>query len=397
MLGFLKKYQLMLCLLGVMALAFLGGDLFSLSAQQIFFTISSSIKAVLVFLLPFLIFPFIVNAMLSFKKGGALLVFLILIGTAVSMMCGIFYSYGIALLTFPHLALQNPLVSSPEDGLGVLMDLGLEPFFTIEATLLLGLLVGALLAYKPWPLCIKFMKGYYRASHLFFEKIFTPLLPLYIFGFMLKIQHDHNCGQIFHTFYQVFLLLMLATLSYVIFYFFLGNRFRLSAMLQTLRRCVPSWLSGFSSMSSVMTLPLTLQAAEENVKNKHIADLTIPTTVNCHVLGDAVGLSLIAFAIYFLNTGALPSMAALVPFAIMMTLAQFSAISIAGGSVIVLVPVLTKYLGFSSEMAGLATALAIFVDPWCTSCNVLGNGGYALVVDRFYQGFRKKPHTKLPF
>jgi Na+/H+-dicarboxylate symporter len=61
-------------------------------------------------------------------------------------------------------------------------------------------------------------------------------------------------------------------------------------------------------------------------------------------------------------------------------IAKFSAAGIPGGTVIVMLPILQKYLGLSPEMASLITTIYIIQDPVFTSANVMGNGAFALLV-----------------
>jgi Na+/H+-dicarboxylate symporter len=62
--------------------------------------------------------------------------------------------------------------------------------------------------------------------------------------------------------------------------------------------------------------------------------------------------------------------------------AQFSGVSVPGGSIIVILPFLTQYLGFTNEMCSMIIALSIFLDPVGTANNVLGNGAFAMIVYR---------------
>ena len=49
--------------------------------------------------------------------------------------------------------------------------------------------------------------------------------------------------------------------------------------------------------------------------------------------------------------------------------------------IIVMLPILDIYLGFSGEMMSLITALYILFDPVITSANIFGNGAFAKIMD----------------
>ena len=58
--------------------------------------------------------------------------------------------------------------------------------------------------------------------------------------------------------------------------------------------------------------------------------------------------------------------------------------------IIVMLPILESHLGFNAQMMSLITALYILFDPVITCANVLGNGGFAMVIDRLVAGLKKK-------
>ena len=73
-------------------------------------------------------------------------------------------------------------------------------------------------------------------------------------------------------------------------------------------------------------------------------------------------------------------------FAAYFVLAKFSVAAVPGGGILVMLPILEKYLGFNSEMLSLITALYILFDPVITCANVLGNGAFALGMERVLTG-----------
>ena len=48
-------------------------------------------------------------------------------------------------------------------------------------------------------------------------------------------------------------------------------------------------------------LPLTLEAAEKNTKNKSLAQIMIPATSNIHHVGDSVGVPIFIAAVLAIN------------------------------------------------------------------------------------------------
>jgi Na+/H+-dicarboxylate symporter len=63
-------------------------------------------------------------------------------------------------------------------------------------------------------------------------------------------------------------------------------------------------------------------------------------------------------------------------------LAKFAVAAVPAGGILVMLPILEKYLHFSPDMLSLITALYIMFDPIITSINVLGNGAFATIFKR---------------
>jgi Na+/H+-dicarboxylate symporter len=152
--------------------------------------------------------------------------------------------------------------------------------------------------------------------------------------------------------------------------------------LQAFKNSLDAAIVGFSTMSSVVTMPVTLKAAEKNIKDAKVARITISTTVNCHAIGECISLPFIALTIYFISFGMLPDLSTYIHFAFFVAIAQFGGVAVPGGSIIIVLPFLSSYLNFSDEMTSLIIALSIFTDPIGTANNVLGNSAFAIIIYR---------------
>ncbi|WP_253305916.1 cation:dicarboxylate symporter family transporter [unidentified bacterial endosymbiont] len=117
------------------------------------------------------------------------------------------------------------------------------------------------------------------------------------------------------------------------------------------------------------------KGTELNLNNKEIAGAVIPATVNIHLVGDCFAIPLFAYAVLKSFGMDEPSLLNYLIFSFYFVLAKFSVSAIPGGGIIVMLPILEKYLGFNTEMMSLITALYILFDPVITAANVLGNGG----------------------
>jgi len=212
-------------------------------------------------------------------------------------------------------------------------------------------------------------------------KIITLLIPLFVTGFAIKLQFDGIIMQIIKDYTTIFAIIGASQFGYIIFLYFMFNKFNISKSIRAVKNMLPAALSGFSTMSSAASIPLTLIGTEKNAKNKDLVHTVVPATVNIHLIGDCIAIPCFAFAILKNFDLPQPDLMAYLMFTIYFVIAKFSVAAIPGGGIIVMLPILEQYLGFNSNMLSLITALYILFDPIITSANVLGNGAFAKMID----------------
>jgi Na+/H+-dicarboxylate symporter len=228
----------------------------------------------------------------------------------------------------------------------------------------------------------------------FILKLIGILIPLFVAGFIVKLQYDGTIKQILHTYSVIFMVIAIAQLSYVSFLYLIFNKFSVTRTLISIRNMLPAAFSGFSTMSSAASMPLTLVGTEDNAVNKDLVHTVVPATVNIHLIGDCIAIPCFAFAILNSYGIAQPHLFTYMIFTGYFVLAKFSVAAIPGGGIIVMLPILEQYLGFNSEMLSLITALYILFDPVITTINILGNGALAQFIDNVYSRSRANLKAK---
>ena len=78
---------------------------------------------------------------------------------------------------------------------------------------------------------------------------------------------------------------------------FSSHNFKIKKLLISIENLLPAAISGFSTMSSAASMPLTIVGAENNAKFKDLARSVIPATVNIHLIGDCFTIPILAYAI----------------------------------------------------------------------------------------------------
>ena len=377
-------FKTILYILGIIIVSVCLRDIIPQDIKIFFFTISNLMRKILMFCLPFLVFPFMVTSISAIRFSSTYLIVGILALIIVSNFASIMIAYVVGSNIIPFLGLNEIIHIDTSIELHPIFDIALQPLVEIEVTMIIAFIVGLILGYYNNRKILDFFNSYTSFATGFFQKIFVPLLPIYILGTFLKISHELDFQYLLPSFCSMILMIVGTQLSYITILFFVGANFNFSNAIQAIRNACPAGLIGFSTMSSVVTMPVTMQAAEKNIENTKIARIAISSTVNCHDIGECISLPMIALSIFYLTFLHFPDFTTYATFAFFVSLAQFSGVGVPGGSIILILPFLTKYLNFDSDMSSLIIALSILMDPIGTCNNVMGNSAFAMVINRIY-------------
>ncbi|MDP5370572.1 MAG: dicarboxylate/amino acid:cation symporter, partial [Pseudomonadota bacterium] len=212
------------------------------------------------------------------------------------------------------------------------------------------------------------------------SKIFIPLLPIYVFGFCLKLSYDDALAHLFQQYGKVFFLSLSLVALYISALYLVASHANMRKAISYIKIMLPAGLTGFSTMSSAATMPVTLRCTQATTQDKNFTDLVIPSTANIHMLGDDLVILMMAMALLSIFGMPWPDFTTFTQFAFAFSMAKLSCVGIPGASVFVVLPVLQTYLGFSPEMISVLTTLYVLQDPFGTAANVMGNGAFALML-----------------
>ncbi len=350
-----------------------------LTIKQGIYSTSLSIKSVIILLLPFIIFGLLFKAAVMLANNATKIIGFILLFVCASNLWSTFLShyFGIWIYSF------NMSMVSPEEtsGLKALWSLNLPTLISNDKAMFSGIILGIIL-----------MKFYPKSSKrvaLSLERVINRILkgivciiPLFVAGFVVKLQYDGVMWTIVKDYTTIFGIIACAQFGYIGLVYFILSKGRLKPFWVSIRNMLPAAISGFSTMSSAASMPLTIVGAENNAQNKDLAASVVPATVNIHLVGDCFAIPILAYAVLKSFGLAEPSFMQYMVFSGYFVLAKFSVAAIPGGGILVMLPILEKYLGFHADMMSLITALYILFDPIITSANVLGNGAFAKLMDK---------------
>lgn len=385
-----KNILLQLLLLFLVALKC--GAAFPLVLKSCLYSTSLSLQAILNMALPWIVFSCIYNCMLE-QKGKAIgFVLTLFLAVAISNACSASFGYLIGLWATKsqgHLFTVQQTLSletlKPHAWV-------LNSFFTLDNRypLTLGLLLGLWFAFFPKAEAEQAGSFMAKVTRLFLKKFFIPLLPLFTFGYMIKMQHDGILEQIANRYLPVFLLIFVAILIYSGLLLAIAAALKPRTWLRFNRHLLPATIMGFSSMSSLASMPLTLDATDKNTQGKHghvkdMAQAIVPMTVNIHLVGNSIASMILIMVLLLTFEKPTLNVWGFTQFLLSFLQAKFAVAAIPAGGIVIILPILKSHLFFTTEMQALITSLYILLDPVITAGNILGNGAFALIVPKFFK------------
>lgn len=369
----------------IIALSFLTPYM-PLILQQLLFTISLTIKSGIVFILPLIIFGLLFKTMVGLAKKATFIIAFILLMVCTSNATTTFLSHYVGMGIFQfNMAILPPQSTA---SLTPLWAFSLPKLIANDKAMLAGIGLGIIFG-NLYPVFSQSVANKFDNIINKLLSLIIYVIPVFIAGFVVKLQFDGVIATLAKDYTKIFTIIALSQFSYLFLIYFALNRFKLNHTLQSIKNMLPAVMTGFSTMSSAAAMPFTIAGVKRNTKNKDLASSIIPVTVNIHLVGDCIAIPVLAYAVIKSFGFHEPALITYLVFVFYFVLAKFSVAAVPGGGILVMLPILENYLGFNAEMLSLITALYILFDPVITSANVLGNGAFALLIDKL-QGYRVK-------
>jgi Na+/H+-dicarboxylate symporter len=387
MLMFLRNKPLQMVL--AVMIAAISGPYMNLEMISFFFSISTILKEILMWILPFLIFFCLSSVLSSFKKSAPLMVIstlgLVFIANGIPPLLG----YSVGSFFLPSLC-NNTLVNIKDVSTSVhtLFSLPIKSFIKNDWALFCGLLFGisvSFLTQGTKDKIFSFLNAGKQISLRTLQQLFIPFLPFYIFGFILKMQYDGQISLLLHSYSKVFILTLICIATYIFVMYLFASGFNFAKQLTYVKNMLPAGLTGFSTMSGIATLPVSLEGVEKNILDKKFTQFIVPTTVNIHMAGDGFNITLTALSLLLMTNNPLPNFSMFAMFIFYYSLTKFSAVGTPGGGVLVVLPVVQEFFGLSPELAGLLATIYILQDSFMTCSNVMVNGALSIISFKLFR------------
>jgi len=385
----LSKISLPVRLIAIIAFVFLCGDYFNESLVRFFYTFSLIFKELLTFVLPFIIFSFVLTGILSFKRNAPAILVLLVGSIFISNCIVALLTYGVGAAIVPSIVHGLSV-----DGLQIAE--GVQPYvqFSLPSlissgwALIAAIFIGIVLSFVQMPVVENGIRRVKALLEKFLNSYFIPLLPIYVFGFLLEVQHKGVFGSLFTNYGKAFVLICVTQVVFLGFYYFLAAAGSIRTAIDYIKGALPSYLTAFSTMSSTATIPVTVECAQKNGVNRSLAELSMPIMANIHLVGDSISTPLLAMVTVMLFLGQFPEPIAYMKFVLMFCSAMLAVSGIPGGGIIVMIPILVSQLCFNEQMVSIIITLYLLLDSFGTAANVMGDGALGIIMNKLFRRLR---------
>ncbi len=376
----IKNFSVPLIFLGALILSICTESILPTALKSHLYALSLVIKELLIFFLPFIIFALVTNSVM--RLGNKALKYIILI---IPLICtSNFINTMLSYLTTKNFITSawhfTSIVKSGEI-LNPAYTLNLPPLMPNDIALISGMALGIVCGIVSNNRTQQVAHYLDLFSRMFF-KYLLPIMPFFIIGTAIKLQSDGILASILEQYLPVLVAFIVAAFGMISIQLLILSKASIGRMGNYIKNIIPALVTAFGSMSSAAAMPLTIKGAEQNVNDARNADIIIPTSVNIHLVGDCFFIPMVALAVMLSFGMQLPTIETYLIFALHFILAKFAVAAIPGGGVLVMLPIMQQYLGLSSDMLALVTAIYILFDPIITTCNVAGNSALAIIFDR---------------
>ncbi|MFC3908092.1 cation:dicarboxylate symporter family transporter [Legionella dresdenensis] len=391
----LKKLKFLLTLLAVLLLPLFFGQYVPLEVKSISYALSLSMKSVLEFVLPFIIFSFVFSCLGNLRKGALFFVVLLIVCVFASNFTALMVGFGSGYLglSFYHF-MPSAMETSPQ--LAPAWQFHLTKLISNDIALLIGFFSGIFFSVYPNDTAKKIGAKLNSIANGFLRKVFIPFLPLFILGFVFKLEYEHILQKSLNLYGPILLLIVGSQWIYLLCWYFVAGNFSWQKFTYYLRNVLPATLTGFSTISSAAAMPVLLMSTEKNLEDEEKARMLVPAIINIHTIGSAIAMPILSLATMLTFGMPMPSLSMILTFAFYTALAKYAVAAVPGGVILVVTPLLEAHLGFSSDMIGLITAVYLICDPFGTAANVTGNGVFPIMFTRLKEKLEQTRLVGLP-
>ena len=297
-------------ILFVIVLAIFLTPFFSTFTLEIFYTISCLFKEGLMLILPILIFCFIFSSMLKFARQAPVFIAKVLSTVIFSNVLALAVALMVTMFFMQFFSVSLTMTNQDITQITPLLSLSIPYFWSPKNAMILGGGLGIFLSF--------FMPIFLPNTHVvgkieqvietlkeglivLLNRFFIPFLPLFVFGFFMKLHFEGVIESLIYGLGKTIILTLLIFAGYLWTLSLAVNHFDVQKSWQQLKASFGTFLIAFSTMSSIIVMPLVLKDAKRYVEHKDYPSFLIPFIVNIHMVGSSIifGIMIIVIVHFF--------------------------------------------------------------------------------------------------
>jgi len=381
---FRLRFGLFARVLAAIALGALIGQFAPDVLVRVFKTFNVFFAQALKFIVPLLILALVTPSLADVGKGAGKLLLAVMAAAYVSSVLSGFFAWSIASKVFPSI-LPTGISAAAQAGrdFAPYFTLKIPPICDVMTALAFSFLVGIGLGVTGGGALREVFGDLAAVVKLAIEKVFIPLIPVYIFTMICEMSAAGKVGALMGAFVKVIGTGVALSLLYLVLEYVLAGLLARKNPFRCLANMSSAYLTGFSISSSAPVIPITLAGARKCGVSEEIGGFVIPLCATVHMPGSVIKMATCVTAVAWM-TGFELTPALFANFVFMQCIAAVAAPGVATGVLMASVGLLESILGFTPEQTALLMTVYLALDGYGPACSVTADGALALVMERFF-------------
>ncbi|EHL13191.1 hypothetical protein HMPREF9629_00491 [Peptoanaerobacter stomatis] len=379
-----KDYLIVKLILGVVIGIIVGMNA-NESAIQIFMSLKQVLGQVIFYAVPLIIVGFITPAITGLKQNANKLLSTALLIAYISSIGAAFMSMIMGYILIPGLN-----ISSDVEGLRelpeILFSLKIDPIFSVMTALITSILFGLAIIWTKSQILENIFNELNNVMMEIVKRVIVPILPFFIASTFACLAYEGGIIYQLPVFLKAIIIVIVMHYVWLFVLYCIGGGIAKANPLEVIKHYGPAYLTALGTMSSAATLPMSLECARKSsVLDREIVDFAIPIGATIHLCGSVLTEVFFVMTVSKILTGALPSVATMVLFILLLGIFAIGAPGVPGGTVMASLGLIISVIGFDQNGTALMLTIFALQDSFGTACNVTGDGAIALMLTGLYK------------
>ena len=213
------------------------------------------------------------------------------------------------------------------------------------------------------------------------KRVIIPVLPPYIALTFCGFSYDGTITKQFPAFILAILIVVIGHYIWLAVLYLAAGAYAGKSPWEVLKHYGPAYLTAIGTMSSAATLAVALDSARKSkVLRPDMVEFGIPLFANIHLCGSALTETFFVMIVSKVLYGTLPGVGEMILFIMLLGIFAIGAPGVPGGTVMASLGLIISVLGFDANGTALILAIFALQDSFGTACNVTGDGALTLML-----------------